>query len=69
MNECACGSIGPCQCPETEEVYGDSNSIEEKAIFLTLEWANRVKPEPTQEDFENQLNKFIKLLTNKQMNG
>lgn len=65
-----CDCAGDCSCNNTEDevFYGDSNSAEEKAIYLALEWATRIKTPPTEEEFQNKLDYFIKLLTNKQIN-
>lgn len=73
-NVCECGNT-TCGCSvnsgikERQEYDEDYMTPEALGIQMTLAWCDRIAEPPTQEEFQKQLEYFITLLTNKQMNG
>lgn len=67
-----CDCAGDCSCndfqyPDDEELP-IADSLEAIAIEMTIAWAQVIATPPTEEEFQNKLDYFIKLLTNKQIN-
>lgn len=64
-DQCNCEN---CSCNKDDEDLPTADSLEAIAIEMTIAWAQVIANPPTEEEFQNKLDYFIKLLTNKQIN-
>lgn len=63
-----CDCAGDCGCNDVPYSEEAGDSLEAIAIEMTIAWAQVIANPPTEEELQNKLDYFIKLLTNKQIN-